>query len=114
MATPDLPADPPFDRLRRKFKVLGFLCDRHPMTLFKGQLNAMDRVEAEDLPSHLNHHIRVAGGLITGKTVMTHNDDSMKIHHLEDETGIIESVFSQKPTAPFVICWTVDLPYLIS
>jgi len=114
MTTPDLPTDPDLDRLRREFKVLGFLCELHPMTLFEWQLSTIHRIKAADLASHLNHHIRVAGWLITGKTVMTHNGDPMKFITFEDETGIIESVFFPKAYRSFCHMLDYGLPYLIS
>ena len=113
-AMPDLPEDPPLLRLRREFLVLGFLCDRHPMMLFEAQLKEFRRIKAADLPAHLNRRIQVAGWLITGKTVMTHNGDPMKFITFEDETGIIESVFFPKAYRGFCHMLDYGLPYLIS
>ena len=76
---PDLPEEDPRERLRREFKVLGFLCDRHPITLVADRLRDRGMMKARDLESHVDRRIRTAGWLITGKTVLTQNGDLMGV-----------------------------------
>lgn len=113
-AMPDLPEDDPRQRLRRQFSVLGFLCDRHPITLFADQLNPLNTVKAESIPVHLGRRIRFAGWLITGKTVATKTGDPMKFVTFEDETGLVETTFF--PAAYNRFCHILDYgrPFLLS
>jgi DNA polymerase-3 subunit alpha/error-prone DNA polymerase len=110
---PDLPPDDPLVRLRREFKVLGFLCDRHPMTLFADDVRRSRSVKAVHLPRCLNRRVAFAGWLITGKVVRTKNDDPMEFLTFEDETGIVETTFF--PRAYDRFCHLIDhgRPYLL-
>ncbi|MEJ2040684.1 MAG: hypothetical protein P8X55_17405 [Desulfosarcinaceae bacterium] len=113
VAPPDLPPDGPLVRLRREFKVLGFLCDRHPMTLFADAVAGSRAVKAADLPRHLNRRVAFAGWLITGIVVRTKSDDPMEFLTFEDETGIVETTFFPKAYDRF--CHLIDhgRPYLL-
>ena len=90
---PAFSAEPPVDLLRREFSALGFLCDRHPMTLFHEALQRRPVVRAVDLPRYTGRTVPVAGFLITGKVVSTHKGDPMEFITFEDETGLIETTF---------------------
>ena len=68
---PRLPPDNPLECLRGEFEVLGFLCDRHPMTLFDDTIAKLNTVKAVDLPRYLGRTVQIAGWLITGKVVST-------------------------------------------
>jgi DNA polymerase-3 subunit alpha/error-prone DNA polymerase len=96
---PPLPPDNPRTRLRREFSVLGFLCDRHPMELFTNQLSKQRTIQVVDLPRFIGRRVRLAGWLITGKVVSTKNGDPMEFLTFEDQTGIVETTFSRRPTA---------------
>ncbi len=111
---PDLPEDDPRQRLRREFAVLGFLCDRHPMTLFEEHLKNQKTVKAEQIPKHLGQRIRFAGWLITGKTVVTKKGDPMKFVTFEDETGIVETTFFPKAYDRFCHILDYGRPFLLS
>jgi DNA-directed DNA polymerase III PolC len=115
---PVFPAEDKAVRLRREFSVLGFLCDRHPMTLFKNVIGPLGVVKARDLARHAGRRVRVAGLLITGKTVHTKQDDPMQFLTFEDETGLVETVFFPGAyrrfcsildrSRPFLLTGTVD------
>ncbi|MFP4667530.1 MAG: DNA polymerase III subunit alpha [Desulfobacterales bacterium] len=92
-AAPALPQEDMLRRLRREYAVLGFLCDRHPMTLFSGRLNGMNTVKAKDVAANAGCKVRFAGWLITGKTILSKNGDPMKFVTFEDETDMVETVF---------------------
>jgi len=114
IACPDLPDDAELERLRREYAALGFLCDRHPMTLFADALAKRRIVKAKDLPRHAGRRVTIAGMLITGKVVSTHNGDPMEFVTFEDETGVIEATFF--PDAYRRFCAQLDYgrPYLLS
>lgn len=112
-APPVLPPDDPRERLRREFSVLGFLCDRHPMTLFDDQLRRNEAVKAADLRKLLGRRVKFAGWLITGKVVGTKNGDPMEFLTFEDDTGIVETTFFPETYRRF--CHLIDRgrPYLL-
>ncbi len=91
--TPPLPPDDERERLRREFAALGFLCDRHPLTLFEDVLKNRGIVKAVDIGRHVGRRVRVAGLLITGKVVSTKHGEPMEFLTFEDETGLVETTF---------------------
>ena len=93
---PSLPPESELKRLRQEFAVLGFLCDRHPMTLYADQLKGKGIVNARDLSRFVGRQVKVAGLLITGKVVRTKHGDPMEFLTFEDETGLIEATFFPK------------------
>jgi len=111
---PNLPPENPKDRLRREFRALGFLCDRHPMQLYKERLKGTGTVKARDLPHRIGRRIRLAAWLITGKKVRTKHGESMEFLTFEDETGIVETVFFPKAYRRFVHLIDWGRPYLLA
>jgi DNA polymerase-3 subunit alpha/error-prone DNA polymerase len=111
---PPLPPENERERWRREFAVLGFLCDRHPMELYRDAVRKLNVVKAVDLPKHLGKRVRLAGWLITGKVVTTKYGDPMEFLTFEDETGIVESTFF--PEAYHRFCHMLDSnrPYLLA
>jgi error-prone DNA polymerase len=110
---PRLPPDDGAMRLRREFKALGFLCGRHPMTLFAPAVDKARAVKAAQLPRFLHQKVRFAGWLVTGKVVRTKGGDPMEFVTFEDETGIVETTFF--PNAYDRFCHLIDhgRPYLL-
>jgi len=111
---PSLPPDDERERLRREFAVLGFLCDRHPMTLFADTIASLNTVKAVDLPGFLGRRVRFAGWLITGKVVSTKHGDPMEFLTFEDDTGVVETTFFPETYRRF--CHMIDRgrPYLLT
>ena len=101
------------ERLRREFKVLGFLCDRHPMTLFKSTARRAGAVDAREVIRRTGCRVRFAGWLITGKVVHTKRGEPMEFLTFEDETGVVETTFF--PRAYDRFCHLLDhgRPYLL-
>ena len=110
---PQLPDDDPVERLRREFRVLGFLCDRHPMTLYAEALKSVRRVKACDMSRYLERYIVLAGWLITGKVVRTKKGDPMEFLTFEDETGIVETTFFPRTYDRFCHMMDYGRPYLL-
>ncbi|PQP34164.1 DNA polymerase III subunit alpha, partial [Desulfobacteraceae bacterium SEEP-SAG9] len=103
---PPLPPENERQRLRREFAVLGFLCDRHPVVLYKEVLKDIRRVKAVHLRRFIGKQVRLAGWLLTGKVVRTKQGDPMEFLTFEDETGIVETVFFPKTYHRF--CHMID------
>jgi DNA polymerase-3 subunit alpha/error-prone DNA polymerase len=110
---PRLPDTDQLERLRREFTVLGFLCDRHPMALYRSELKQRRLVKAVCMNSFIDKRICFAGWLVTGKRVRTKHGDTMEFLTFEDETGIVETTFFPKTYERF--CHTVDRnrPYVL-
>ena len=113
IAKPVFPPGNERDRLRNEFATLGFLCDRHPMVLFKNALNGRGIVKARNLKKHTGRYVKVAGMLITGKVTHTKHGDPMEFLTFEDETGLVETTFF--PQAYRRFCYMLDRhrPYIL-
>ncbi len=103
---PHFPEDCPRENLRREYAVLGFLCDRHPMTLFSKETNHLGVVKARDLKRFSGRRVTMAGLLVTGKMVHTKHGDPMEFLTFEDETGLVETTFF--PAAYSRFCALLD------
>ncbi len=111
---PRLPPDDARERLRREFAVLGFLCDRHPMTLYAGAVQRAGAVKAVDVPQHVGRRVRFAGWLITGKVVETRKGEPMEFLTFEDETGLVETTFFPEAYRRFCHLLDRERPYLLA
>ena len=103
---PVFPDEDPIQRLRHEFGALGFLCSRHPMTLYADRLAGRGIIKAKDLSLFIGKTLTVAGLLITGKVVHTRQGDPMEFLTFEDETGTLETVFF--PDAYHRFCSILD------
>jgi len=110
---PPLPPGDELARLRRQYAVLGFLPERHPMVLFAQALKGKGIAKARDLARHVGRRMRLAGWLITGKTVWTKSDEPMQFLTFEDETGLVETTFFPKAYRRFALTLDWSRPYLI-
>ncbi len=111
---PVLPPDDETARLRGEFSVLGFLCDRHPMTLFADAAKRSGSTPAKDIRKHVGRRVRIAGWLITGKKVRTKRGDTMEFLTFEDDTGIVETTFFPDTYERFCHLLDRGRPYLLS
>jgi DNA polymerase-3 subunit alpha/error-prone DNA polymerase len=112
-AIPDLPPEDPLERMRREYFVLGFLCGRHPITLFRPVLPQRGLVKAKELYQHLDRPVETAAWLVTGKTVLTKKGDPMEFLTFEDETGIMETTFFPKVYHQCCHILETNRPYLL-
>jgi DNA polymerase-3 subunit alpha/error-prone DNA polymerase len=110
---PPLPPTPARERYRREFRVLGFLCDCHPLTLCQSGA-ARGAVKAADLHLHRDREVRFAGWLVTGKTVSTKTGEAMEFLTFEDETGIVETTFFPRVYRRCCHLLEADRPFLLT
>ncbi len=113
VSAPPLPPGDPLERLRRQYAVLGFLPDRHPMVLFSEALKGKNIIKARDLARYLGRRVRLAGWLLTGKTVWTKTEEPMQFLTFEDETGLVETTFFPAAYRRFAMMLDWERPYLI-
>ncbi len=111
---PPLPPESELDRLRREFSVLGFLCDRHPMSVYRTALSDIKTVRAKDLPNCTGKRVCLVAWIITGKVVHTKHGDLMEFLTFEDETDIVETTFFPKAYRRFCHMIDRDRPYLLT
>lgn len=95
-ALPDLPQEDERERMRNEFRILGFLCDCHPMSLFEQPMKKLGTISSVELEQHIGRKVRVAGMLITGKVVNTKHGEPMEFLTFEDENGLMETTFFPK------------------
>ena len=93
--------------------MLGFLCDRHPITLFADAIRSLGTVKAHRIPELVGRRVRLAAWLVTGKVVHTRSGDPMEFLTFEDETGIVETTFFPEPYRRFCHMLNRNRPYLL-
>jgi DNA polymerase-3 subunit alpha/error-prone DNA polymerase len=111
---PTFPAENPLQRLRYEFSALGFLCSRHPMTLYDDKLSGQRIVKAKDLHRFKGKTVKAAGLLITGKVVHTKLGDPMEFLTFEDETGVLETVFFPEAYHRFCAILDKTRPFILT
>ena len=110
---PPLPSGDELARLRRQYAVLGFLPSRHPMVLFAHALKGKKIIKARDLTRYVGRRVRLAGWLLTGKTVWTKTDQPMQFLTFEDETGLVETTFFPRAYRRLAMMLDWSRPYLL-
>lgn len=87
-----IPAKRTEEELRNEFEALGYLRDRHPLSLWAGRLAVIERVRAKDLPLYIGRKVGLVGWPVTQKEVWTADGSTMDFLSLEDETALYETV----------------------
>jgi len=113
IARPNFPGDDPRENLRREYAVLGFLCRRHPMTLFARNVSRLGVVKSKDLKRFSGRRVTMAGLLITGKVVHTKHGDPMEFLTFEDETGLVETTFFPEAYSRFCAMLDRSRPFVL-
>lgn len=95
---PELPEADPVTLLRREYKVLGFLCQYHPLSILRAQSSGCNRagetlVKIKDLPARVGQRVRIVAWLLTGKLISTKTGEVMEFLTFEDETSLVETTF---------------------
>jgi len=108
---PSLPMPDQRTRLRREFRVLGFLCDMHPLQFFTHRSRRL--VKACDLADHKGRRVELAGWLLSGKLVSTRSGDVMEFLTFEDETALFETTFFPDVYNRYATILTSGKPYIL-
>ena len=108
------PAPYPKDlMLKHESETLGFLLSVHPLDLYRHALNDLDYVRAKDLNDRTGKQVTTIGWYITGKTVRTKEDETMKFVSFEDQTGIYETVLFPKVYNRYCHMLNASRPYIM-
>jgi DNA polymerase-3 subunit alpha/error-prone DNA polymerase len=117
---PPLPPEEKMQRLRNQYRVLGFLCDRHPISLFSEERRRYRALTAQtllNLPQTAvsgRQRLRFIGWLITGKLISAKNGAPMEFLSFEDETGLVECTLFARGYAEYCHLLTTGGPFLLS
>ena len=90
---PAPPLSPPdlITTLRREYRVLGFLCDYHPLQLLPPQGKGLSKVSS--LSRRVGQRVQLVAWLLSGKLISTKTGEVMEFLTFEDETGQLETTF---------------------
>jgi error-prone DNA polymerase len=116
-----LPDPRPYDEgrlLKDEAGTLGFLVSRHPLTLYRAHLLALQRagtrpVRAEALKEHVGKRVTTIGWLVTGKVVTTKEDEPMEFISFEDTTAIYETTFFPRAYERFCGMLAAARPFVL-
>jgi len=89
------PALKPYSPVRaveNELERFGFLLSMHPMKYFRSRVKDRGVILGKELNRYAGRDVRLAGIMITTKTVLTKNEELMKFVSFEDETAIFETV----------------------
>jgi hypothetical protein len=104
----------PLQRIRNELELYGFPVSIHPMEHWRKKVRDRRVIPGKDLEKHVGRTVRVAGILITAKTVLTKQDDLMQFISFEDETAIFETVFFPKTYSRYSRRLTHQRPYILT
>jgi error-prone DNA polymerase len=104
----------PLQRIRNELELYGFPVSIHPMEHWRKKVRDGRVILGKDVGKHVGETIRVAGILITAKTVLTKRNDLMQFISFEDETAIFETVFFPKTYSRFSRRLANQRPYILT
>jgi DNA polymerase III alpha subunit len=104
----------PLQRVRNEIELYGFPVSIHPMEHWRKKVRDPRVIPGKDLEKHVGETVRVAGILITAKTVLTKRNDLMQFISFEDETAIFETVFFPKTYSRFSRRLAHQRPYVLT
>lgn len=101
-------------RIQNELELFGFIASVHPMEYYRDKIKDPGVILARDLPNFVNKTVKVAGVLITAKTVLTKNDELMEFVSFEDETDIFETVFFPRAFKKHALKLSYKKPYILT
>ncbi len=101
-------------KLKQELEIYDSFISIHPMTYYRKSIKEKGIIPAKDIENYTGRRIKIAGILITSKTVMTKDDELMKFISFEDETAIFESVFFPESYKKFALMLSYQRPYILT
>jgi DNA polymerase III alpha subunit len=99
--------------LKHESETLGLLLSAHPLDLYHQTLKGPNYVRAKDLHNCIGKQVTTIGCHITGKTVHTKDDKTMKFVSFEDQTGIYDTVLFPKVYNRYCHMLNAERPYVL-
>ncbi len=78
-------------KLAHEMESFGFLVSRHPLTLYRAQIDRLRAVPASQMDRFIGRRITMVGWLVTEKSAETHNGLAMEFLTLEDTTALYDA-----------------------
>jgi error-prone DNA polymerase len=100
-------------KVKNEIELYGFVVSIQPMKLWRKKIKDQNIIRAEQLPDFLGKQIKVAGILLTAKTVPTKNDELMQFISFEDETAIFETIFFPKVYKKYALQLHCETAYIL-
>jgi DNA-directed DNA polymerase III PolC len=100
-------------KLRQELELFDSFISIHPMVFYRKKIKDRGIIFAKDIERHKEKRVKIAGILITSKTVMTKEEELMKFVSFEDETSIFETVFFPKIYKKFALMLSYQQPYIL-
>jgi DNA polymerase III alpha subunit len=100
-------------KLTQEVESFGFPFSRHPLELYRPAWEAVQRVQARDMNSHVGQEVTMLGWPITEKMTETKKGESMSFLTLEDYSGLYEATFFPEAYRRFCQLLSDDRPYLL-
>ncbi len=107
----DISAD---QKLKNEQELFGFIALLHPMSYYRRRVKDPEVIAAKELERFVQKRVKVAGILVTAKTVMTKNDELMQFVSFEDETAIFETVFFPEIYKKHALKLSGQRPYVLA
>ena len=80
------------ERLAGEKDALGFYLSGHPLQEFTAQIGSAITAKVEQLAEHNKEDVTVGGIVTELRRIKTRNGKAMAVFHLEDDTGVVETV----------------------
>ncbi len=100
-------------KLKQEFELYDSFISIHPMAFYRKSIKEKGIIFAKDIEKFKEKRVKIAGILITSKTVMTKEEELMKFVSFEDETAIFEAVFFPKTYKKFALMLSYQQPYIL-
>lgn len=100
-------------KVKNEIELYGFIVSMQPMKYWRKYITDPGVIKARGLPGAVGRKVKVAGILITAKTVPTKNDELMQFISFEDETAIFETVFFPKAFETHALSLSYQEPYVL-
>jgi DNA-directed DNA polymerase III PolC len=106
--------DIPFEqKIQNEIDLYGFIVSMQPMEYWRKYVTDPYVIQARELPDAVGKEVKVAGILITAKTVPTKNDELMQFISFEDETALFETVFFPRAFETHTLGLAYQEPYVL-
>ena len=106
--------DIPFEqKIKNEIELYGFIVSMQPMCYWRKRIKDKNVIFAKELKDHIGKSVKVAGTLITAKTVPTKHNELMQFISFEDETAIFETVFFPKVYKRHALKLSHQKPYIL-
>ncbi len=90
-----------------------FLISRHPLSLYRRQLERVSHLEAAQMKAFVGHRVAMVGMLIADKVVSTVHDEAMAFMSFEDLTALYETVFFPRAYRDSLLKLNSKEPFLL-